>query len=70
MYRNPNVIISKVRLLSLFAIAYNKTVTVATAVKGFMCAGIMPLRKDVVPDERHAPSMLFELHGIPELQCH
>jgi hypothetical protein len=39
---------------------------VGAAVKGFMFTGIMPLQKYFVPDEIHAPSTLFQLHGIEQ----
>jgi hypothetical protein len=66
MHRNPTEAIYKFRVSSLFAEAYNKTSTVGAAVKGLMCSGIMPLQKDVVSDERYAPSTLFQLHGAEQ----
>jgi hypothetical protein len=34
--------------------------------KCFTSSGIIPLQKDVIPDERYAPSTLFKLHGIEQ----
>jgi hypothetical protein len=62
MHRIPTEAINKVVFSSLFAQACNKTAAVGSAVKGFMCTGITP----VVPDERYAPNILLQLHGIEQ----
>lgn len=60
IHRNPNENITKQRFCTIFCDAWGKAASIGCAVKGFQCTGIMPFCKDIVPEEKFAPSTLFE----------
>lgn len=69
MQRNPTQTLSKVRFNPIFCEAFNTAATVACAVKGFACTGIMPFSEDIVPLEKLSPAVLFETASPEDIHC-